>query len=154
MPNYKGHLVGGFFFYLITLFIIGSFFMSVSLATKFEWLLFTLAGSLFPDIDTKSKGQKFFYILVFLLAIFLLAKNKITSVIILLFFCLVPLMVHHRGLFHRLWFIIATPAIISFIICCYLSGCNKIVFFDTVFFIVGAVSHLWLDLGFRRMLRL
>jgi len=62
MPNYKGHLAGGVVTYCVVLCaLVGT---APSFMTAGEWLLFTLAGALFPDIDIKSKGQKYFYYLV------------------------------------------------------------------------------------------
>ena len=57
MPGYRAHLAGGLTVYGITIYLLRSYCGSVFIAA--EWMLFTLAGSLFPDIDTKSKGQKF-----------------------------------------------------------------------------------------------
>ena len=152
MPNYKGHLAGGLFFYLIALYFVLAAY-SISFATGLEWLLFTLAGALFPDVDIKSKGQKYFYWIVLILGILLLLHNHIQGFIILRFISLVPVLVRHRGIFHRLWFIVLIPLLISFALSCYMPGCNRTIMFDTLFFIIGAISHLWLDLGLKRMLR-
>src|SRR5882724_10040377 len=73
MPGYKGHLVGGAAVYVLFLCcIIGVVKPSLLMAS--EWLIFTLAGALFPDVDIKSKGQKYFYFVVF--AIFMLLAWK------------------------------------------------------------------------------
>jgi hypothetical protein len=153
MPNYKGHLAGGIFAYLLAIYFVLSH-QSITLITGAEWLLFTLAGSLFPDVDVKSKGQKLFYWITLLLALILLLSDRIQALIILGFICVVPLLVNHRGIFHRLWFVILVPSFLAMFLCSYLPGCSRIIIFDTIFFVVGAVSHLWLDLGLRRMLRL
>lgn len=153
MSNYKGHLTGGLFVYVIALYFVLTT-KSITIATGIEWLLFTLAGSLFPDIDIKSKGQKLFYTIALILSIILLLLDHIQALIILSFICLVPIIVRHRGIFHRLWFVITVPCILSFVLCMYMPGCNRIIWFDTLFFIIGAVSHLWLDLGLKRMFRL
>ncbi len=56
MANYRGHIKGGFVaFALIILFALPHYHPSA--LTMLEWLLFTIAGSLFPDVDIKSKGQ-------------------------------------------------------------------------------------------------
>jgi hypothetical protein len=104
MPNYKGHLFGGFVFGagFVTLTGLGT----NSWLSLAEWFGFLLLGSLFPDIDTKSKGQKIFYVTLLFLMIYCLI-NKYTALFILLSFVgLAPLLVHHRGLFHNPWFII------------------------------------------------
>jgi len=67
MPGYKGHLVGGTVAYGLLFFgLVGVVVKQPSMLTAGEWLLFALAGSLFPDIDIKSKGQKYFYYVIFL----------------------------------------------------------------------------------------
>lgn len=152
MPNYKCHLVGGLCAYLIVFFgLIGAHV--VSFATAFEWLLFALAGALFPDIDIKSKGQKLFYWIVLLLMIVLLARGHTQPLIIIAVLSMLPLVVRHRGIFHRLWFIIFIPVITAVILCHYFPYCHTTILYDCLFFIAGAISHLWLDLGLRRMLR-
>ena len=152
MPSYKGHLAGGMFVYLCALYVVLTSY-SISMSTGLEWLLFTLAGSLFPDIDTKSKGQKIFYVIASLLGILLLLHNHIQAFVVLGVICMVPLLVNHRGVFHRLWFIILVPTLAAIFLCHYMPDCNRIIILDTLFFVIGAISHLWLDLGLRRMLR-
>ena len=110
MPKYKTHLVGGFAtFIVLTQVLSRTENMGSSLQQSFWNLSFCLIGSLFPDIDTKSKIQKLMY--YFMLAIILLAIStqqwKILSIASLL--ALVPLLVNHRNLTHKLWFVILAP---------------------------------------------
>lgn len=152
MPSYKGHLAGGIFAYLLAIYFVVSSY-NITFANGLELLLFTLAGALFPDVDIKSKGQKLFYWIALLLALVLLLRNHTQALIILAFICIVPILVRHRGTFHRMWFVIFVPLLGAIFLCSYMPGCSRIIMFDTIFFIVGALSHLWLDLGLRRMLR-
>lgn len=152
MPNYKGHLAGGIFAYLITFYLIIAA-QAPTFTTGLEWLLFTLAGSLFPDVDIKSKGQKLFYWVMLLLMIVLLINNQTQALIIVAVLGVIPLLVRHRGIFHRLWFIILVPLLVAWILCLYFPNCEKTIMYDCLFFIVGAISHLWLDLGVRRMIK-
>lgn len=154
MPNYKGHLVGGTFvyagfLYLLTLFCIPA----VSFSLGLEWLLFTLAGALFPDIDVKSKGQKYFYWVIFALAIFLVLKNKLKLALAVTIFSVIPMLCKHRGIFHRTWFVVLLIVLIAALLILHFPHCQRIIAFDALFFMVGALSHLWLDLGWRGMLR-
>ncbi len=153
MSNYKGHLAGGLFFYLITLYGIASYYVCPALPTAIEWLLFALAGSLFPDVDIKSKGQNYFYWLIFALLLFLFFMKRFTLMAIVGVIAVIPQLVRHRGIFHRLWFVILLPIFLAMALCLYIPSCKTIIFFDALFFVVGALSHLWLDLGLRRMLR-
>lgn len=151
MPSYKGHLAGGIFVYLIAIyFIIAT--QAPSFATGLEWLLFTLAGALFPDVDTKSKGQKLFYWIMLILMIVLLINDKTQELIAVAILGVIPLLVRHRGIFHRLWFVILVPSAVAGILCLYVPHCSSTIKYDCLFFIVGAISHLWLDLGLRRMI--
>lgn len=152
MPNFKGHLAGGVFIYLVVFYWIVSN-QTVSLTTSLEWLLFALAGSLFPDVDTKSKGQKIFYWIVLFLAALLLSMSHMEAFVILGFLSLFPLLVRHRGIFHRTWFVILVPSAVAAFCCMYMPNCSAIIFYDTLFFIMGALSHLWLDVGIKGMLR-
>ncbi|GMU19844.1 MAG: metal-dependent hydrolase [Candidatus Babeliales bacterium] len=151
MSNYKGHLAGGIFVYLLSIyFVVNS--QIISFATALEWLLFCLLGSLFPDVDIKSKGQKIFYWIVLILGAILLFNKRGHALLILGVLAIFPLLVRHRGTTHRLWFVIVVPALVAWLACQYWPGCTSIIFYDTLFFIIGAISHLWLDFGLRRLL--
>lgn len=152
MSNYQGHLAGGLFVYLISMYFMISNQQMVSFATGLEWLLFCLLGSLFPDVDIKSKGQKIFYWMVLILGTILLFNKRGQALITLGVLAIFPLLVRHRGIFHRLWFIMVVPLAVAWLACRYWPTCSNIIFFDALFFIVGAISHLWLDFGLRRLL--
>lgn len=152
MPSYKGHLAGGIFAYLLAIYFVLNNH-SISLATGLELLLFTLAGALFPDVDIKSKGQKIFYWIAMLLALILLLYDHMQALTILIFICIIPLLVRHRGIFHRTWFVILVPLGSALLLCSYMPKCCTTIMFDMIFFVIGALSHLWLDLGLRKMLR-
>lgn len=152
MPNYKCHLVGSVFFYAVGLYCV-LLLMPLTIAARIEMLLFTLAGALFPDIDTKSKGQKLFYWVILILAGVLLYAGHMQAVIVLAAVAILPLLVKHRGLFHKLWFVVLFAIGVALICCSYAPHCKRLIMLNTFFFILGVISHLWLDLGLRRMLR-
>lgn len=152
MPNYKGHLVGGAIFYVIAVYLFLHFCpQHVSGVTAFGWLLCTLAGSLFPDIDTKSKGQKYFYFILLWLFVLLLYFKKTELVALLAVVAFIPLVVRHRGIFHQLWFVCVITFIVALCLCNVFPHCEKSIQLDALFFALGALSHLWLDLGVRRL---
>lgn len=153
MPNYKGHLAGGVAAYTVVLSLIGYFIFAPHVITGLEWLLFCCAGALFPDVDTKSKGQKWYYRLLLLLFAIALYKQHMYAVWMVVFCVMLPLVVKHRGIFHRIWFVVGIPLTIGFIGCVQMPHCKTIIGYDVLFFIAGALSHLWLDLGLRRMFR-
>ncbi|HZW61206.1 MAG TPA: metal-dependent hydrolase [Candidatus Babeliales bacterium] len=152
MPGYKGHTVGGLTIYGITLYLLRSILKPTWL-NAIEWLLFTLTGALFPDIDVKSKGQQLSYALILGIFVILLLRDQFDAVAILAVLALIPMVVRHRGLFHRLWFILIFAGII--VVVCFFSttlSCRMILL-DAGFFVLGAISHLWLDMGFKGLFR-
>lgn len=153
MPGYRGHLAGGFFVYIVIVFLLLFSCWHPTFLTLVEWAFFALAGSLFPDVDIKSKGQKYFYRIVTVLLIFFGCRSQWHLVMMIGFMALLPVLVPHRGLFHRLWFVIFLPLSIAYAISLSVPSCTAPLLFNTIFFIAGAISHLWLDFGFKRMLR-
>lgn len=152
MPNYKGHLAGATILYVFIVFIcIGM--IKVSFFCAIEWLLFILAGALFPDVDTKSKGQKYFYFVALLFFIFLTVRKHFEMATCCSFIIMTPLLVSHRGIFHNPWFVIITPLCVSAIIHSLMPRISYRFFLDTLFFIAGALSHIWLDLGTSQMMK-
>lgn len=152
MPGYRGHLSGGAVTFSILLLLV-SRVCNPTFLTMVEWLGLCLAGSLFPDIDIKSKGQKYFYWVAFLIIIFLALKRRFDILVLVSLISIIPMLVRHRGLFHRAWFIIALPLLLWHLISMQFPAFRTMLLFDVIFFIAGALSHLWLDLGLRRMLR-
>ena len=152
MPNYRGHLTGACIIYCVIIFALS--FYTRSPITLIEWLLCTLLGSLFPDIDTKSKGQKLFYRFTFLIACLFFVQQKFRLLGFIAILACFPLITKHRGLLHNIWFIM------SFVIILLLGAYYIIpqyfmpIAVDMTFFMIGVISHLWLDFGFLRMIRL
>ena len=156
MPKYKTHLFAGF----ITFAFLKQFSRIIQIPpnpfTAHETvilLFFCLFGSLFPDIDTKSKIQKIFYIFFFL-AIFVLLINKnwlllgISSLI-----AMTPLLVNHRGIFHRLWFITSIAIATGILFANFHNQYQHIVLYSVLFFSAGAFSHIALDYGVIRFIK-
>lgn len=152
MPGYKGHLAGGVITFFLVLLSISH--LHAPFCKLIEWLIFALVGSLFPDIDTKSKGQKLFYWLLFPLFACLFICQLYNQLFVLSCISLLPMMVRHRGLFHKFWFIIILTTFFIAILSSLFPAYTSQILLDALFFCAGAFSHLWLDLGFRRMLRL
>jgi hypothetical protein len=153
MPDYKSHLSTGSIVFSIVLLLVVPYY-TPSVTTAAEWYLFALAGSLFPDIDIKSKGQRYFYWFIFLLLILLATTKRFIALSIVSILAMLPLLGKHRGLFHKTWFIIGAPYLLWYIAACRYRMFADALFFDVLFFVAGALSHLWLDLGWRKMLRI
>jgi membrane-bound acyltransferase YfiQ involved in biofilm formation len=151
MPGYKGHLVGGTVAYLFLLSIFIT--QQTTVPTMFGWLICSLAGSLFPDVDITSKGQKILFRLLFVLFVGLVALQRMRGALMVSIISFVPLLVHHRGIFHRFWFIAlvgCVPAVYAYL---YFPQLYGACITGGIFFIVGAYSHIYLDVGFKRMWR-
>src|SRR6185436_8940620 len=121
MPGYKNHLMGGMVAYGLTVYLLRS--LHPTAMTLLEWFVCALAGSLFPDIDTKSRGQKYFYSLLFIVFIGLLMLKRFKLIALISCLCTVPLLVNHRGLLHRPWFLICFPLALAFVGCQWMPAC-------------------------------
>lgn len=152
MPNYQTHLAGGALAFAGLLVCVVPYVQPTVLSAG-EWLLFALAGSLFPDIDIKSKGQKYFYWMVLLLLLIFTYTKRFIPLAVISIIATLPLISKHRGLFHRAWFVIIAPLILWHLLSMQYPAIKIALLFDMLFFIVGALSHLWLDMGFKKMLR-
>lgn len=151
MPNYKGHLIGGIVTYALFFYLV-AYAWEPSHLIAGEWLFFTLAGALFPDIDVKSKGQKYFYHFAFLFFILLAVRGQFHMLTCCSFIIITPMLVRHRGIFHSPRFVIAMPLIVWLCASMAMPQCTYTFFYDTLFFIIGALSHVTLDFGPRQML--
>ena len=122
-------------------------------ADVIPWAISMLAGCLFPDIDVKSKGQNVFYTLLLLILLALLWYGYERTFVALSVASVIPMIVRHRGIFHKLWFIVGAPLFMALFLTALYPWYNALIISNTLFFIAGAISHLWLDLGLKRMLR-
>ncbi len=147
MPGYRGHLVGGAVAYGIML-VPTIIVKTIAPVVAIEWLICALAGSLFPDIDIKSKGQKYFYYAIIILLLWLMARAFYVHALGVSLLAMTPMLVKHRGIFHRYWFVIGVPLVIWFGFYIYFAQTAKLIFLHVVFFIVGAISHILLDYRF------
>src|SRR5438552_1755319 len=135
MPNYRGHLLGGLIVYICVMLCIVN--TKPSFITACEWLFFTLAGSLFPDIDVKSRGQKYFYYVVLLLFICLLYQEKYQALSCMSFIVITPMLVKHRGIFHQSWFVMLLSISAWAVMSALFPYVTYALFVNMIFFIIG-----------------
>ena len=152
MSGYRGHLVGGAVTFVGTYLLVSILKMHIPI-NPLQLLLFTLFGSLFPDIDTKSKVQIMSYRLAFVIGGISLYLQYWSAVAIMGVLLLIPLIVHHRTLTHKKWFIMAIPIALYTFSIFYYPRYAIMVEWNGFFFVMGAFSHLVLDYGFKRALR-
>ncbi len=159
MPNYKTHLTGGFITFILIVFVFTYILkqqniIHLSLANATIFMLFCLFGSLFPDIDTKSKIQKYVYYPLFAAIIITILTKNWVFLSILSVLAFIPILVNHRQLTHKTWFVIFVP-LLPVILSSSLSKTNsKELFIAYLFFVAGALSHLILDFGFFRVFKI
>lgn len=146
MPNYKVHVVGGIAAGVGTMMLTGSW-EHASMPTVIEYVGCCVLGSLFPDIDIKSKGQKIFYVALTASLLVVLWLHKTGWFIALSMLGMVPLLLRHRGLTHHPWFVGVCTGIPAF----YLYHNSHVPFsglaIDLIYFAIGAFSHMALDFG-------
>ncbi|MCK4651060.1 metal-dependent hydrolase [Candidatus Babeliales bacterium] len=163
MPKYKTHLFGGFITFFFVIFIwlnIQNYFIHYQhdkLKIKWELLLLyfisCLLGSLFPDIDTKSRIQKLLYYPIFIIIVVsILLKNWIL-VSFLSILALIPILSNHRRLTHKLWFVILIPLSIPILTFHFNKKLLIPSIISSLFFMTGAISHLILDFGPKRFFK-
>jgi uncharacterized metal-binding protein len=146
MPGYRAHI--GFstgIFFLIFIYL--SAHLNLSFILYLELFCSMVAGALFPDIDIKSKGQKYFYTCLFFGSIPFLIHGHFVALALAFWIALIPMMVRHRGVFHDPLY----NGIAIVIALCFLHAYNpllaKRVTLHCIFFLIGVQSHLLLDYG-------
>ncbi len=143
MPGYRAHLAGGGVTYGITMLFVGGLHQPISVVLA--WLCCALIGSLFPDVDISSKGQKYFYRIVFVFLLGLFVMRQWFSVSLLSLILLVPAIMPHRGIFHRVWFLMLLTLLIGVAAMLYVPAYSWTVAYGLLFFFVGMLSHIILD---------
>tara|TARA_B110000467_G_scaffold67058_1_gene61112 strand:- start:5945 stop:6403 length:459 start_codon:yes stop_codon:yes gene_type:complete len=145
MSGGKGHLFGGFIFMLIFLHTITHYFFRPDFLDLVLYMAIGLMFSVWPDVDIKSIGQKFFYTVFFLVDIFLIyhEEYKIGSYFGLII--ILPILAKHRGWTHSIpaMFLVPAPIILYPI---YMS--KSFDFSGAPFYacaVTGYFSHLVLD---------
>lgn len=144
MPGYKGHIAGAVVAFSLMLLVVTHYYQ-VSFLTSLQWFLITVAGALFPDVDIKSKGQGIFYRILFLILLFLYIRGQWRLGAALGVIGMIPLLVRHRGLFHKPLFIIVLAGGLVFFGSSWWPCYTALFTFNACFFITGALSHIFLD---------
>lgn len=148
MSMYRGHLLGGLAAYLMVIVVYGIY--TSAFQHYFPGLLAALAGSLFPDIDIRSKGQRLFLKILFLLIVVCLYMQASVPLMVLLMFSVLPIVFPHRGLFHDLIFVGLLALTVAGSLIYVMPDSTDKICLVTFFFYVGVLSHLVLDKGFKK----
>lgn len=150
MSNYRGHLFGGSLLYLAVLFVFSLYSFDMPMLSL--WFLSVLLGSLFPDVDTKSKGQKIFYRFALCSILLLLIFQKFIPALIFSIASFMPVLVRHRGIFHSATFSCLIIGGITFCLSQIFVQYKFMIFSCGAFFLLGIFSHLLLDFGIKRFM--
>ena len=154
MPGYRAHVGFGIVVYCFVLVMyVAKIMQSVPFFTALEWFMCAVLGALFPDIDTKSTGQLLFYRCMAFFLLYCLFKKKLVIFVWASLLGLLPLLVHHRGLFHRIWFIVLASVGTAYGTAYWYPAFYKQVAWDATFFAAGALSHIILDQVVTRLKR-
>ncbi len=151
MPNYKCHFLGGCVIYGIIFLIISLNYKACIFSFDQSILFFvaTFLGSLFPDIDTRSKGRKIFYVFLPGIIILSFALKNFKMMLSVASFSALMHIVKHRGIFHTIWFNL------MFVFLCCSGLINLVPYYKNniilcgAFFLLGVFSHLFLDFRFK-----
>jgi len=150
MPGYRTHLCVAWLFYPLIVWAtwqnIGNSFVYV-----IGFCMLSI-GALFPDIDIKSKGQNYLYllyaiILAIVLCLYFLRRAQlwIDIIICIALATIAPMLMHHRGITHSPLFILGS----GFVLWVFGAGLWPVytqqIFFYSCCFVCGAWSHVWLD---------
>ena len=145
MASGKGHIVGGFIFLLVLLHTISHYFYRPSLLDLVLYVAIGLMFAVWPDVDIKSLGQKFFYTVFFLVDLILiyLEEYKIAAYFGLII--ILPILAKHRGWTHSRITAILLPTPLMFVPM-YMSGGSLMEGLPYYFAAVtGYFSHLFFD---------
>jgi len=105
----------------------------------------SLLGGLFPDVDIKSNGQKVFYYLLIPLFLIGLWQHNIVMLAANGILAIIPPLLPHRGPTHHPLFLLCIPLIIPALIAHYAPLHTIFALRLTLFFMLGALTHIILD---------
>lgn len=146
MPGYRAHMAAGAAVFGVTLAGVTHLVMpQPTIFLALQWLLSSILGSLFPDVDTKSMGQIIFYQVIAVTLFFLWWQNQIGAFMWVTFLAMLPVLANHRGLFHKPWFILLFSFGGAFLCAQSYPTYQTILLLNALFFSVGAFSHIYLD---------
>ncbi len=149
MAKGSDHIKGGVITWFLCLYFLRTYVDSLEITLL--WLICSVAGSLFPDLDIKSRGQRFFYGLMAPAYALLYFYGEHTVAFMVGLCAFLPAMTVHRGILHRWWFIFLFAGLWGFGLASRYPCGAHMIHTATVCFIVGALSHLVLDFGIWRV---
>lgn len=157
MARFIGHVIGG-------LAVVTAYTAAVSFAPVeqfaeaakllYDWqvllaiFVIGLLFAIFPDVDTNSKAQDFFYGIIFIIDVLLIFSSSMQAAAYLGLVALLPIISHHRGWTHSLWAAVLLP--LPILIIPYLYN-QSLLLVSVIFYgaaLSGYLSHLFFDKRF------
>lgn len=150
MPGYRAHLLTAMLLYGVIAVVLWT--VVIEWPVRMLGLIAICVGALFPDIDTKSKGQRYaytFYAILLGIVVLLYLRHRtqlwIDIIICLATIMVAPLIVHHRGITHNPRFILLLGFLLWLLTAGLYPALAGQLFFYSLCFMCGALSHIWLD---------
>lgn len=110
--------------------------------------MFMLLGGLFPDIDTASRGRRFFSLILLIFFVGSLLSKFYLTAGLLLAVIVVLLLVRHRTIFHNVYFLATLTLLFCWVSSLFFPNSWSGVAINGGFFLAGCVGHLVADFGF------
>lgn len=109
MSSGKGHLIFGIIAVFVFLFIVSNYFFVPNTIDIVLYVVIGILFSLWPDVDTKSLGQKLFYTLFFFTDLYLIWLEEYKIAAYLGLIIILPVLAKHRGWTHSKAAMILVP---------------------------------------------
>ncbi len=143
MAGYKTHIAGALLFCgILYLF---PFWQPLSIGGKAACVAIAVFFGLWPDVDTKSKGQYVFLLIVFVVDAFLIYQQEYKRAAYLGLLVLLPIMSRHRGWTHSIYAMLLIPAGLYLAVIHYSGGEYLVWLPYFLSALLGYASHLVID---------
>lgn len=149
--GYRGHVL-----VTMLLFIVVGFFARVG---SISWSIIGLGGlsmvlgGLFPDIDTASRGRRFFTLLLLAAVISCLSVGYYFTAALLFLVMMIALLARHRRMFHNIYFLAVLAVLFWWVSFLFFPRFWTGAAICMLFFVLGCWGHLIADFGLLRSLR-
>jgi len=145
MATGKRHLFVGLVFVYIFIFFISNYIFKPSLQDIILFIVIGLLFAIWPDIDTKSLGQKVFYTIFLLMDVYLIWKHQYKIAAYFGLIIILPVLAKHRGWTHSkiAMVLVPLPILLYPMIAGGLLDFSNLPFYTVA--VIGYFSHLLLD---------
>ncbi len=143
MPGYRGHTIGALFFCGIL--YVFPFWLPMSWMEKLACVSIAVFFGLWPDVDTKSKGQALFLTGFLIADVILILREKFEIAAYMGLIIVLPILSRHRGWTHNPAGMLLIPGGL-YLAAVYLTGISpEILFPYFIAAVLGYCSHIVMD---------